>query len=135
MKKLLLMTALGLLFVPTILHAQDDVLKKPKDSGISEFDDFKNNAFSIYKSSREFKAMVDNGDKFSADDVKAVNKLQEDTRAMKDKTEQMVKSAKKAKPMTKAPQAGKNTQAAGKALEAGGTNLQYVVDNMVKAEE
>ena len=54
---------------------------------------------------------------------------------MWEKTKAMVKNAKKAKPITKASKALKNTQMAGKALKVGGENSKYVADNMVKAEE
>ncbi len=135
MKKILLIFVLGFLFSPSTLLAQDEELKKPKDAGITEFDEFKNNAFGMYKNSLKFKTMVENGEKFTTDDVKAVDKLQKELSEMSEKTEQMVKKAKSAKPMTKAPKAGKNTQAAGKALKVGGDNLKYVVENMVKAEE
>lgn len=130
-----MLIALGLFLIPTILVAQDEELKKPKDAGIKEYDDFKNNAFGIYTKSLKFKTMVENGEKFSTDDVKEVDKLQGDLSAMKEKTEKMVKNAKSAKPMTKAPKATKNTQAAGKALKVGGENLKYVAENMVKENE
>lgn len=79
-----MLIALGLMIMPSILLAQDKEMKKPKDAGIAEFDEFKNKAFGIYKNSLKFKTMVDTGDKFTVEDVRAVDKLQEDARAMKD---------------------------------------------------
>ena len=134
MKKAILLTTICLFFIPMLLIAQDEELKKPKDIGVAEFDEFKNNSFSIYKSSLEFKTRVDNGETLSADDVKAVKKLQEDVAAMSEKTEKMIKNASNVKPMTKAPQAGKNTKASGKALKFSSANLQYVLDNMITEE-
>jgi hypothetical protein len=114
--------------------AQDD-LEKPKDMGVSEFDEFKNNAFAIFKKSQDFKKMVDEGQKFTADDVKAVDDLKNDLAALQEKSEALVKKAKDVKPMTKAPAATKNTQASVKALKRSGENLAYVTDNMVKEED
>lgn len=131
MKNLLMLILLAL---PCLVMSQDD-LEKPKDMGIAEFDEFKNNAFDIFKKSQNFKKMVDDGQKFTADDVKAVDALKNDIAALQEKSEAVVKKAKDVKPMTKAPAATKNTQAATKALKRSSENLAYVTENMVKEEE
>jgi hypothetical protein len=130
MKNLLMLLVLAL---PCLVCAQDD-LKKPKDIGISEFDEFKNNSFAIYKKSNDFKKMVDEEQKFTPEDVKAVNALKDDLIALQEKSEALVKKAKDVKPMTKAPAATKNTQAAGKALKRTSENLTYVTENMIPEE-
>lgn len=139
MKKLIMLITLGLFIAPSILLAQDEEpeaeLEKPKDAGIADFDAFKNKAFDIYEKSLKFKTMVENEEKFAAKDVLEVNKLQKDVREMKDTTEEMIKGAKKAKPLSKAGKAVKNTKAASEALKVGGENLKYVAENMVKADE
>lgn len=131
MKNLLLLFVLAL---PCITMAQDD-LEKPKDMGIAEFDEFKNNSFAIFKKSQDFKKMVDEGQKFTAEDVKAVDALKNDLAALQETSEAVAKKAKDVKPMTKAPAATKNTQAAAKALKRSSENLTYVTENMVKEEE
>ena len=72
MKKLLMLITLGLFLTPGILLAQDDEkLENPKNSRIKEYDEFKNNAFGIYSKSLKFKKMVDNGEKFTVEDVRS----------------------------------------------------------------
>jgi hypothetical protein len=132
MKNLL---TLLIVMVPLFLTAQDAEPENPKDSGIEEFDSFKNSSFRIFKESKKFRTKVDNGEKFTPEDINAVDKLQKELSELQGKTEAMMSKAKEVKPPTKVPTVTSNTKEAGKALKLGAANLKYVTENMVKEEE
>ena len=130
------------------LMAQDDAPKRPENMGVSDFDSFKNNSFDILDESAKLKTdatKIDSDVKGYAGGLAgaSVDKLKTDLKALKgirnsskelstrigglnEQSKQMLASAKSVKPMTKSPQATKNTNASVKGLDASKKNLEGV---------
>ncbi len=133
MKKALVITLILGLIAPVISNAQED-LKRPDNSGIEEYDQFKNQAFDIYEASVDFKMKANGEAGLSADDIKKANELRVDLATLNDKANDMVASAKKLKSL-KAPKAVGNTNNAIKALKAAIANFDEISDKLTGSDE
>lgn len=127
MKKVLVMLLMGALMAPMTLSAQDD-LARPKNSGVKEFDEFKNNAFNIYEGSVKFRAKVEGEEELAPEDLEAMDKLRMELKKLDDTSQEMVSKAGKLKSL-KAPKAVKNTKTSVKALAMAKENFQFIDDS------
>lgn len=114
-----------------VLYAQEEtkqMLEKPKDISILEFDDFKNSSFNIYEKSVHYKKMADGDEGLKAEDVTEAKKLKDDVATLSKKADDLIEKAKNVKPKTKSPAAIKNTKKSVDALNAAKDNLKYILD-------
>jgi seryl-tRNA synthetase len=146
------MSLIIVLLMPQLISAQNEnkPLEKPKDIGISEFDVFKNNSFSIYSETKRIEAEVKLLDKdiksYAADfknveleklkkDYKALKSLQKQLPALEDdikkispQSEALLAKTKDISPKQKSIGAIGNTNKSVKALDQAKQNLKDISD-------
>jgi vacuolar-type H+-ATPase subunit I/STV1 len=146
MKQLITMVLLGAFLIPLSMYAQD--VQRPKNVGISEFDNFKNSSFDIKEESASLKADVKQID----DEVKgysgvintvgvdklrtnlaalkgskeSVSKLNEKLGVLDEQGKTLVQKAKSVKPKMKSVGATKNTNSSVKGLNLAKDDLKAV---------
>lgn len=126
MRKLFIISALMIAAAPLMTSAQED-LKRPKKSGLEEYDQFMNNSFDIYEASTELKKKLDGEMELADDDLEKLNKLRVDLKQLQETSQSMLQNAKKVKNPMKAGKAVKNTNQSIKALKVSKTNFEYIM--------
>jgi len=147
MKNLLMLLVLGMIVMPMSIQAQDDV-KRPKNIGVSDFDNFKNSSFDVREESASLNENVGKIDS----EVKnysgvmntiGVGKLKENLATLKESNKALkvlndkigdldndgktlLENAKKVKPKMKSVNATKNTNQSIKGLGLAKTDLKSV---------
>lgn len=150
-KSILFVMFTCIFFLPGIMLAQDkEDVERPKDIGVSDFDNFKNTSFDIKDESATLKESVTHIDKeiknYSGiintigvqklkDDVKAlyesqdaVKKLNEKIGKLDDQSKALLENAKNVSPKTKSLSATKNTDKSTKGLAIAKDDLKAVTN-------
>lgn len=149
MKKLFTLLATGLI-CSISLSAQDKTLSRPADIGESEFDSFKNSAFSVYEESTKLKRDLTHIDTeikeysgvmstVSTEKIKGhyraltgISKEVESVNAniaeLDNKGKDMVTNASKVTPKMKSVKASSNTKKSMEGLDVSKNNLKSITD-------
>ena len=139
MKKVIYLMAIGLMTLPFTGAAQAgavqrEVLEAPEDIGDESSDSFKNSAFKIYAGSLKFRKLAEDKEVFTAESKEEFEKLKTELGELNGRTGEMLKGAKKIRPLSKIKTAIENTKAAINALNVSLENFDYVSKNMVSTD-
>ena len=148
MKKYVLFLFVLIMIIPFASIAQDDDVKRPKNIGVGDYDVFKNNSFDIKDESSSLYTSVSQLDKEIKNYSGIINtigieKLKTNLKALREskdavkvltakisdldtQAKSLLEGAKKVKPVTKSPQATKNTNKSIKGLKLAKNDLSAV---------
>ena len=150
-KSLVLLILLGIFIFPGVMNAQDKKdVERPKNIGVSDFDNFKNSSFDVKDESASLKENVTHIDneiknysgvintigvqklkenlKALQESQKAIRELSKEIGELDEQAKALLENAKNVKPKTKSISATKNTNKSTKGLGIAKDNLKVVTE-------